>query len=566
MMRSLFSAVSGLAGNMLRMDVIGNNIANINTYGFKSARVSFEETLGTVQRAASAPTDSSGGTNAIQVGVGSLVAGVNQLYTQGSLQMTGINTDLAIQGSGLFVLSDGEMNFYSRDGSMQVDARGRMVSPASGNILQGYAYEPDTATYDTGLSNVYLPINDVEPARATTTVNLSGNLDADSEPTGTIVMTSALYDGDGELATSDTTLVDLRQEAGSAVILSETGDTVFIGAVVGSQTISGSVEVTATTTVQDLVDEIQTLLNSPEGVSDVIVALNDNGRIYAQTPDQEGTSSEIQSLTLSAADTLGTARGNFSAALAFSDIQDARDAGQFIEETTVYDALGFAHTIKFTFARVEGMNEFTWSAEVDDGNTEILQGGTGRVAFRSDGSLDAQVFDAVGEIVPTALSFNPGNGAESPLRVQLATGTRGAYDGLSMLRGTQSLESSQDGYSKGTFTRFSIDEVGRVMGVFSNGVIRPVAQLAIAEFANPTGLTRVDSNGYIESPNSGAPTIGVSGEGISSTIAPGALEQANVDLASEFTDMIVSQRGFQANARVITATDEVLNELINIKR
>jgi len=566
MMRSLYSAVSGMAGNILRMDVLGNNIANVNTIGFKAGRVNFEETLGQVTQAGTAPTDEGGGTSSIQVGTGTLVSGVTQLYTQGSLQMTGLNTDLAVQGEGLFVLSDNEMLLYTRDGSFQVDARGRLGSPSSGHVGQGYAYNYATGVYDTGLSDVYLPINDVEPARATSTVRIAGNLDANSEPQGSFMKTSPLFDVAGALITAGTKLVDLREEAGGGNALTAAGDTIFIGAVVGGQTVSTTLAVTATTSVSDLAAAMQTALNSQEGIEGILVGVGSDGRIYADTPDQMGTAAEIQTLALSATDSAGVARGTFSAALAFSDIDMARDAGEFFEELTVYDALGYAHNIKFTLTRVEGLNEFIWEAEVDDGETPILSGGSGRVALQPDGSLDALVYDASGTLVPTAISFNPGTGATSPLRVELEVGTRGMFDGLTMLYGTQSLESSQDGYSKGSFTRFSIDELGRVMGVFSNGVIRPIAQLALAEFANPAGLTRVSANAYIESPNSGAASIGASGQGISSTITAGALEQSNVDLTTEFTSMIVAQRGFQANARVITTSDEVLQELLNIKR
>ncbi len=567
MMRSLYSAVSGMAGNILRMDVLGNNIANVNTIGFKAGRVNFEETLGQVTQAGTAPTEEGGGTSSIQVGTGSLVSGVTQLYTQGSLQMTGVNTDLAIQGEGLFVLSDGEMLLFTRDGGFAVDAMGRLSSPASGNIVQGYVYNQVTGTYDTALSDMYLPISDVEPAKGTATVALAGNLDANSEPQGSYLKTSVLYDDLGEMATGSTALVNIRQEAGATGSgLIYEGDTLYIGAVVGGQTVSSNLAITAGTTIDELIAQVQTALNSPEGIEGITVGMGEDGRIYVETPDQSGTSAEIQTLTLSATDPSGNLRGNFSAALAFSDIEEARDAGQFFEETTIYDALGYSHNVKYTFTRVEGLNEFIWEAEIDDGQTEILSGGTGRVAFQPDGSLDALVYDAVATSVPTAISFNPGTGATSPQRIELTVGTRGAFDGLTMLRGTQSLESAQDGYTKGGFTRFSIDEVGRVMGVFSNGVIRPVGQLALAEFANPNGLTRVDANAYIESPNSGAGSIGVSGQGISSTITAGALEQSNVDLTTEFTNMIVAQRGFQASARVITTSDEVLQELLNIKR
>jgi flagellar hook protein FlgE len=566
MMRSLYSAVSGMAGNTLRLDVIGNNIANVNTIGFKAGRVNFQETLGQVQRAATAPTDSGGGSNAIQIGTGTLVSAVDQIYTQGSLQMTGIHTDLAVQGNGLFVISNGEMNLYTRDGSFNVDSLGRMVASGAAHVVQGYAYNNATGEYATSMSDVYLPMKDVEPAKSTSMVTLSGNLDADSEPIGSYMKTSALYDVDGELASGSTSIVDLRQEVTGVGTLVEAGDTLYIGSVIGDEAVSAYLEVSSSTTLDDLAAEIANTLNSPEAVSGITVTVGTDGRFYVETPDQMGTAAQIQSLNLSATDASGAARGTFSAALAFSDIESARDAGEFVEESTVYDALGFAHTVKFTFTRVQGINEFTWEASVDEGQTEILQGGTGRVALRVDGSLDALVYDASGNAVPTSLSFNPGTGAESPMNVQLDGGTRGQFDGLTMLRGTQSLESSQNGYSKGTFTRFDIDDTGRVMGVFSNGVIRPISQLALAEFTNPTGLTRVGNNAYIESPNSGTPMIGISGEGIASTVAPGSLEQSNVDLTREFTDMIVAQRGFQSSARVITTTDEVLNELINIKR
>ena len=476
MMRSLYSAVSGMVGNTLRLDVIGNNIANVNTVGFKSGRVNFQETLGQIQQAATAPTDNGGGSNGIQIGTGTLASAVDQLYTQGSLQMTGVHTDLAIQGNGLFVVNNGEMNLYTRDGSFSIDSAGRLVGAGNAFVVQGYSYDSATSTYSTSLDDVYLPINDVEPAKATTTVKLSGNLDADSEPTGSYMKTSVLNDNSSGIVDGGTALVELRQVASGIGTLVEAGDTVHIGAVVGDQEVSTSLEVSSGTSLSDLATAIEEVLNSPESVSGITVTIDADGRMVVESPDQMGTSAEIESLNLSASDSTGQIRGTFSAALALSDIELARDAGSFVEETTVYDALGFAHSVKFTFTRVEGLNEFTWEASVDNGETEILQGGTGRIALQADGSLDALVYDAIGDQVPTSLSFNPGTGAESPIDVQLDAGTRGLFDGLTMLRGTQSLESSQDGYAKGTFARFDIDESGRVMGVFSNGMVRPIGQ------------------------------------------------------------------------------------------
>ncbi len=566
MMRSLFSAVSGLSGNMLRMDVIGNNIANVNTIGFKAGRVNFEEALAQMRKAATAPTDNVGGTNPIQVGTGSLVGTVNQLYTQGSLQMTGIGTDLAIQGNGLFVLSNGEMLFYTRDGSFQMDSRGRLVSPSSGYVVQGYEYDRETETYGASLTDITLPVKDVDPAKATTEILLRGNLNADSEPVGSAFQTGALYGAGGSLATGETALVDLREDETGIIPLLNEGDTVNFSATVGGDIVSGSLEVTASTTLSDLLTALADTLNSPDGISGITAHVGSDGKIYVESPDELGTTAEIDSLTVTAVDQNGETCNEFSAAMIFTETETARDAAQLVEETTVYDSLGFAHVVKFTFTRVMGSNEFTWEAEIDGGEAEILQGGSGRVTFRADGSLDNLTYDPVNNRVPTSLRFDPGTGADSPVTITLNGGTRGAFDGLTMLSGSPSLESSQDGYAKGAFTNFQIDEQGRIMAIFSNGVIRPIARLALAEFMNPGGLTRVANNAYIENPNSGQPTIGASGEGINSTVTAGALEQSNVDLAKEFTDMIVAQRGFQANARVITTSDDVLTDLINIKR
>ncbi|GAG53203.1 unnamed protein product, partial [marine sediment metagenome] len=232
-----------------------------------------------------------------------------------------------------------------------------------------------------------------------------------------------------DAATEATALVELRQEIGGVGSLVEDGDTIHIGAVVGGETVSETLSVASGTSLGDLAAAMQAVLNTVEGVIGVTVTVGSDGRLYAETPDQLGTTAEIQSLTLSATDPGGVARGTFSAALAFSDIETARDAGEFVEETTAYDALGFSHTVKFTFTRVAGINEFTWEAQIDNGETEILQGGSGRVAFRADGSLDALMYDAVGNTVPTALLFNPGTGAESPVRIELEVGARGAFDG-----------------------------------------------------------------------------------------------------------------------------------------
>jgi len=566
MMRALYSAVSGLSGNMLRMDVIGNNIANVNTTGFKAGRAGFAEAFAQMSRAAGAPGDGRGGTNPIQIGCGAVLGSAAQLYTQGSLQTTGVGTDLAVQGSALFVLGDGRSTYYTRDGAFQIDAAGRFVSPGGGLLVQGYLYDRDGETYGGELAAVQIPIYGAEPARASGTIELLGNLDADSAPRGSVLQTGALLDAGGAAATRDTALVDLRGGAGSEPLLAA-GDAIDLAATVGGESVGAQLAVASGTTLGQLLDAITQLLDSPAGASGAAATLDAQGRVRIATPDASGTAGAVGSLTLSAADGEGEARAGFADALAFDDLVAARDASAFTRTVRIYDSLGFAHDLELTFTRVPGANEFAWSAALGEGNGAILEGATGRVRFRGDGSFESLTYDAQGGRAPAATRLRTGTGALETLSLSLSGGESGGFGGLTMVSGGASLEGRADGYAAGVFNGFEVDELGRVLAYFSNGVSRPVARLALAEFVNPSGLTRVGHNAYLASANSGAPVLGAAGDGtIQASIVAGALEQSNVDLAREFTDMIVAQRGFQANARVISASDEMLAGLIQVLR
>ena len=376
-----------------------------------------------------------------------------------------------------------------------------------------------------------------------------------------------LYDSLGSGAAGDTALIDLRIGASSETQLVHEGDTIHLSGVVGGNSVTSEVTVAGATTVNDFTTALSLMLNTPEGISGITVEIDGNGRIGVTTPDELGASAALTTMTLSAVDTDGNARSEFSSAFSFDEIQTARDASVFTRKTRIYDALGFAHEVTLTFTRVSGSNEFAWAAEVIDGTASVIEGQSGRISFRNDGSVESFSFDRVGTSMPTELRINPGTGAQGPVDIILNVGSRGSFAGMTMLSGSTSVETGQDGYAQGSFTNFETDESGCVMARFSNGIMRPIARLALAEFINPAGLTRVGNNAYVDNPNSGSAIIGALGEGIiSSTIGAGALEQSNVDLAREFTDMVVAQRGFQANARVITASDEILSDLINIKR
>lgn len=420
MMRALFAGVSGLRNHQTRMDVIGNNIANVNTVAFKASRVTFKEAFAQLLQGASRPPGNTGGINPIQIGSGMNIGSIDQLFSQGSLESTGQNTDLAIQGSGFFVLSDGSKRVYSRAGNFQLDAGGRLIAPTNGFILQGINADP-FGNFSTAspITDVILPLSQRSPARSTSTVTLSGNLD-----------------------------------------------------------------------------------------------------LNAQVGDQH---------------TLGI---------------------------TVYDLAGSPHNLLLTFTNT-APGAWDWASALGSATGQITADGkdAGTVTFGPDGSLLTFTGGDPLELDPGAV----GGGDE--IHITVNAGTIGSFNGIAgFAKASNAVIVDQDGYQAGDLTDFAIDSKGVVTGFFTNGVSRSLAQLTLGSFNNPGGLLRVGDNVYVESANSGNAVLGFVGVSNSSTITAGALENSNVELSQEFTSMIIAQRGFQGNARVITTADEMLQELINLKR
>jgi len=255
--------------------------------------------------------------------------------------------------------------------------------------------------------------------------------------------------------------------------------------------------------------------------------------------------------------TISTSQTGLAASTLVIETEDTQHATSI----TTYDSQGGKHTITLTFTKSWNNNEWYWQAEVNGGEL-IRSGGSGSVNFNEDGSLASFSFDGGA----TSLRIDPNNGAEN-MNIDLMAGTPAAFDGLTGFSASSTAAArSQDGYGLGVLSNISIDPSGTITGMFTNGVSRILAQIYIAEFNNPAGLLKTGRNMYQTSPNSGAAILGIADTTSSSTITSGALEISNVDLAQEFTGMIVAQRGFQANARVITTSDEMLNELVALKR
>ncbi|SFL22942.1 flagellar hook protein FlgE [Geodermatophilus ruber] len=430
MLRSMFSAISGLRAHQTKMDVTGNNIANVNTVGYKSQQTVFEDTLSQVLRTGGAPAAERGGTNPAQVGLGVKLAGITTNWTQGATQNTGRSTDFMIEGDGFFVVESGGQQLYTRSGSFSFDAAGNLATN-SGALLQGWSVDPATGVVNPNgpVGNLTIPYGQV------------------TEPKGT---------------------------GGAAPI------------------IGGKVE----------------------------------GNLFAGATAPNGST-----------------------------------PGTKVETSiTMYDDLGNEIPVTYTFEKTANANE--WSLQITrpgpgtpPTTVPLLPATT--VTFDGAGKLSAVGGTAGASTVP----FTPpaGSGWTGPVTVDLSGMTQ--YGSASSATATE-----QNGYGAGTLQSFSLGNDGTVTGIFSNGERKTLGQLALASFDNPSGLEKAGSSTYRVGNNSGLAMVGQPGVAGRGVLSAGALEMSNVDLAEEFTGLIVAQRGFQANSRVITSSDEILQDLVNLKR
>lgn len=695
LMRSIFAGVSGLRNHQLLMDVIGNNISNVNTLGFKVGRVTFSETFAQTLKGTTQPLANLSGTNPMQVGLGMSLSTIDTIFSQGNIETTGQITDLAIQGNGFFIVTDGAQKYYTRAGSFQISADGKLVLPNNGMRVQGYMANKDgEIEVGTALSDISIPAGKKIPGKATSEIQLGGNLDASAKPIGSILKSNRLYAvekaGDGSdveglyakgttndiitgmipnnttitvsdsvvgsktytyvdtdttvgngtfhslddlvaeinsdfgtsslsvsvnsngalvftdvsggansltidsnnpllaktflsangdlssgprlsdefshVARADDLMVDLRTETGDSLGLLS-GDEVTINGLLGQNNISPySFTVDATTTYQDFARNIEAAfsLNNTKGVE-----INSEGALLIN--GDGGTDFAISALDIRADDTPGaggTDRVQFnnlfdSATGNYEELQQAEDVQQSTTYT-IYDSQGNGVDLTLIFTKDASVpNRWKWEAKV--GEPAVLTGGNlGYVDFNSDGSIkNFRYSDG-----SSSLQIRPGNPGADLMSVDISAGENGEFDGITQLSGANSnvLVLNQDGHSMGLLEQISIDKFGRVTGAFSNGVTQLLGQIALADFNNPGGLMRSNDNLYAESGNSGNPVISTAGDSINAAIISGAIEQSNVDLAEEFTKMIVAQRGFQANARVITTSDDLLAEVANLKR
>jgi flagellar hook protein FlgE len=721
MLRSLYASISGLRNHQTRMDVIGNNIANVNTVGYKSSRVTFEESMSQLLSGSSRPDGQSGGINPMQVGLGMNIGSIDTRLSQGNLESTGQITDLSIEGKAYFAVSDGQGTYYSRNGAFQFDAAGHMVLPTNGMILQGrMADSQGIFQPGTPIGNIRVPFNDQSPAKATTDVKFARNLDSDSGAKGSILYTQRFLhhaqDTDLLAAVSDSKGVELGMKEGDILTFSTD---------VGGAPVTSTMQVTSTSTMADLAANLQTFLrgasvgagigtmvevvtladdptlrgalnihenntasienlqitssrpiSSPKitkafsvpstipqfsgtlsvttdtlrapakvgataATSDPLEILFDStgktlgledgdeisfrgtiggtpannvtNLVYAtgasattlrdlldkikdnfKLPGTDGTPLENSSVSMNQAGSddnipdgsivirgmpessfaLGSvvinagnsnstspSPNNFNSNMNATQLRAATDTAVTETSITVFDEQGAEHTATMRLTPTSQPSEWLWDMSLG-GQETITAGQKGKLSFGQDGSVGSFTYDDAS----SNLEFDPGNGSRN-VRINLDVGGAKDFTGLTQFRSpTTASAVAQDGYTMGRLRNISIGENGIITGAFTNGTSKDLAQILVADFTNPGGLQKVKDSVYTTSSNSGDAILGIPGSQSSSNIKPGALELSNVELAQEFTDMITTQRGYQANARVITVSDSLLEELVNLKR
>lgn len=462
MMRSMYTAVSGLRTHQGKMDTIGNNIANVNTVGFKRGQVTFKDAFSQTMTGASAPHGGKGGTNPIQIGMGVGLSSIDTIHTIGNGQKTDNPTDLMIAGEGFFTVSD-DVNFnnryYTRAGNFKLDRDGNLVT-AEGLKVLGYSADHEGTISESEVGAIRINKSDTAAPHASNKIEFRGNLDSNTPKKGSEIIETIIYDSLGN-----------QYKLGFKV--EKTDDLEW------KMTLDRITEV-ATGNYMALEGED----NSNEGENKIfpptILTFSKEGKLE-KISDKDNNSIEEVTLNLEGSQ------------------------------------------IKF---------------DMDINGNDITEEG--------NKTSPAGKFDKI----PIFSKDNP----ESYNRIT-------QYANETDLKPYES-----GGNTSGTLDGFSIDKTGTVVGVFTNGERRALGQLMLTKFDNPMGLEKIGSNMFVDTRNSGEPQYGTAGGKGFGGIDGGTLEMSNVDISYEFTEMITTQRGFQANSRVITTSDEMLQELVNIKR
>jgi len=541
---ALYNGVSGLTTISEALNVIGDNLANVNTPGFKASTALFQTVFSQTISGGTVPSGNLLGTNPIQVGLGTTLATIGRNFTQGSLNNTGNLSDLAIQGNGFFILSDGVGIAFTRDGSFALAIDGTLVDPATGLRVQGWTAVNGVVTPTGAVGDIVVPLG-MSIVQETSNALFSGNFNASGDIAGlmgTVLLGPVLTVG-GVAADEFSNLIAL-----DGLGLAD-GDTITISGRKGGADITATFDVTTTSTLGDLT----TAIFDAFGILNGSVTVEPTGEIRIE--GDTGTANAITDVVLRATDSLGVSVPGFDAVFnpggssPFLETNAATGESFVLSGLAVFDSLGNSVPLTVTFTRTD-VRTLTYIAESPFGTIV----GSGNIEFDTNGQF-LSVDNALISIDRSAA------GAIDPLDITLD------FSGTTFLSGVNTLAlSSQDGFPIGSLEEFFVGIDGTVTGAFSNGLSEVLGQVALSIFPNQGGLLALGSNLFAVTGNSGEPLIGVAGTGGRGTMAQGYLEGSNTDMAKEFTSIIITQRGFQANARTISTADALLEEVISLAR
>lgn len=568
MMRSLYSGVAGLKTHQTRMDVIGNNIANVNTTAYKSSSMTFSELMSqTTQKASGAnATTGVGGTNAKQIGLGVKAGAINTaITTQGSAQSTGNPFDIMITGDNFFVVSNGSENFFTRDGSFYVDGAGNLAMTSTGYNVMGWGVDETTGNIkqDTVTAlRIMSAANMTYPPEATTKANISGILDEnDKDVTSANGKTVNLnfFDARGYSYTAKFTF---KQSGGDKTneysmelnkILDSTGAEIDISKLEFGNRSQQKME-TKVTLNTDAYKWDRKVLKTKDGTTDVANLadiFNTDGSLI--TPADDAAAQKQQE----ALDAIAKAYGYEGSTDEFLNLYITSTVDKD-KQLTIQNLLGNMMAGKTTDVLPAGGSAITMEGRYFEGTTVVFNKDTGKLESVGGSTTNLNVNAA----------FSALGGNFSDVTIDLSECTNYDNKGTSTIGATSGdLDGLGTGRRLGDMIGVYIQKDGMIYASYDNGMTKLLGQIATAAFANASGLEKEGDNLYSATLNSGEfDGIGVditAGGGYMST---GHLEMSNVDLSSEFTEMITTQRGFQANSRIITVSDTLLEELTNLKR
>lgn len=514
MMRSLFSGVAGLKTHQTKMDVIGNNIANVNTVAYKSQNVTFQELMYQTTQSASAANAETGrgGINAKQIGLGVQTGAINaNISTSGASQTTGNPFDVQIKGDSFFIVSDGANNYFTRAGAFYVDGQGNLAMTSNGYTVMGWQEDPNkpgTIIKDTVTAlRIMSPENKVSQPEQTTQTYLSGVIDKNSTQLSSdngMIVNVTLYDSLGYSYIAKFSIKNYVPDTPEEV----------------------------TKNKDDVLDGLGLYTDEDCKIPATGKCPADNTTYFKKKtkPLDEGTY-DFQALDL-----INSA--------GYSLMHSKSEAGW---EKNGYDAEG-------------GPGEAAKSKVNLNQNTLVYDKTTGKYSDNDDTPFKITVTKDDGTTKLEAFQYD----------IEMRFGTSTMYDnkGTSTIKGNSgNYEGNFAGRKVGEMSGVAIGQDGKITATYDNGTSKLLGQIAVANFANPSGLEKIGDNLYQSTPNSGAfDGIGEDITAGSGSLSTGVLEMSNVDLSAEFTDMITTQRGFQANSRIITVSDSMLEELTNLKR